>query len=378
MEEACERFLEAMDELVALLYDEPQWLETYFSMPVSWREISHGGAKWWNLFSRLDVFVTRDGSIQICEINSDTPSGQSDMWALLDAFGTTTPWGELPGGDYTDRFFDFLHRLAPTREGAQASKPTLAILYPTDVTEDLELIEDYRVFATARGFEVVLGGPRNLQFSDDGRVWLFGTPIDVILRHYKTDWWGERRRMWYNTPFIWDYEPLDELAPLLSADEAGQVAVVNPFASMPTQSKKALAFLWEHKSRFTPRSQETIERFVPFTRCIDAQFLEEALHEKDRWVLKSDFGCEGEEVLVGALVTQEAWRLSLKLIIPERWVAQEFFEVEPLADGWLPNFGLYTIAGKSAGLYTRINPPTGITDTHAVVLPVAIEASSER
>lgn len=376
-EEASERFLEVMDELVQQLHDEPALLRDYFSMPETWQEMSLGGAPWWNLFARMDVFYTVDGRIQICEINTDTPSGQPDMWALLEAFGADDRWGTIPGGDYNARLVRFLRALTPPHVQKAGRAPALAIVYPTDITEDLELIRGYMRLGREAGFAVVHGGPRNLHIDTGGRVRLLGEPVDVILRHYKTDWWGERRRMWYHAPFILDPEPLDVLAPLLDADARGTVAVVNPFGAMPTQSKKALAYMWEHLERFSPAARETVRRYVPMTRRLEDDFEARYLNDRSRWVLKSDFGCEGEEVVVGRLVTQEQWRLTLKRVIPERWVVQEFFEIQPLEDGSLPNFGVYTIAGKPAGLYTRTNPPTGITDTHAMVLPVAVAPDLE-
>lgn len=372
LKEAAERFLVVIDELIQQLRDEPSLLQDYFSMPPTWQAMSLQGAPWWNLFARMDVFYTVDGRVQICEINSDTPSGQTDMWALLKTFREDACWGTLPGDDYRPRLVHYLRALVPGRVHEEGRAPGLAVVYPTDITEDLELIRAYMRIAREAGFRVVHGGPRNLEVDGEGRVRLFGEPVDVILRHYKTDWWGERRRMWYHAPFIIDAEPLEVLAPLLDAEARGTVAVVNPFGAMPTQSKKALAYMWEHLDRFSPAARETVRRFIPETRRLEADFEARYLNDKARWVLKSDFGCEGEEVVVGRLATQEQWRLALKRVIPERWVIQEFFEVQPLEDGTLPNFGVYTIAGKAAGLYTRTNPPTGITDAYAMVLPVAV------
>ena len=375
---AGEALLEVLDELFQRLQAQPEWLERHFSMPPSWVHMSTGGAQWWNLFARLDVFHTVDGRWQICEINSDTPSGQTDMWALIEAYGgDETPWGTIPGADYEGRFVRLLQQLTPQR-GKAATPPVLAIIYPTDIPEDLDLIAAYRRMGEAGGFDVVLGGPTNLRIEVDGSVSLFGRRVDVMLRHYKTDWWGERRRSRYDMPPIWDAEPFEVLGGLLDADAAGRVAIINPFASMPTQSKKAFAFLWEQLESFSEKSQQTIRAYVPKTYRFSGFEFETLLREQKRWVLKSDFGCEGEEVVVGANVSADHWRRSLKLAIPDRWVVQEFFEIQPLADGALPNIGLYTVAGKSAGLYGRVNKAQKITDMNAVVLPVVIERGEER
>ena len=125
-EEASERFLEVMDELVQQLRDEPALLRDYFSMPEPWQAMSLGGAPWGNLFARMDVFYTVDGRIQICEINTDTPSGQPDMWALLEAFGADDRWGTIPGGDYNARLVRFLRALTPPHVQKAGRAPALA------------------------------------------------------------------------------------------------------------------------------------------------------------------------------------------------------------------------------------------------------------
>ena len=43
---------------------------------------------------------------------------------------------------------------------------------------------------------MALGSPFNLSNGAEGRVHLFDNPGDVLLRHYKTDWWGERMPAW--------------------------------------------------------------------------------------------------------------------------------------------------------------------------------------
>lgn len=376
LQQAGEGLLAVMDELFRLLRREPKWLESYFSMPPSWIDMSLGGPDWWNLFARLDVFPTVDGRWQICEINSDTPSGQTDMWALLQVFGETNEWGVVPGGDYEARFMALLRSLTPSMSHGASNRPVLALIYPTDISEDLDLVAAYRRQGESAGFDVVLGGPSNLQRLTDGSIGLFGQKIDVMLRHYKTDWWGERRRSWYNASFIWDAAPLEMLGPVLEADAAGSLVVVNPFGVMPTQSKKAFAFLWDHCDRFSDEAQRVIHAHVPRTRRFSDCDHATLIREQARWVLKSDFGCEGEEVIVGRNVSEERWRLSLKLAIEERWVVQEFFEIQPIEDGSLPNIGLYTVAGKSAGIYTRVNPPQQITDGRAQVLPVVIASGA--
>src|SRR6201999_2780696 len=68
---------------------------------------------------------------------------------------------------------------------------TVGILYPTELVEDLSMVQLYRWWLEARGCRVVIGSPFNLR-PGDGRAGLFDVPCDLFVRHYKTDWWSER------------------------------------------------------------------------------------------------------------------------------------------------------------------------------------------
>ncbi len=51
-------------------------------------------------------------------------------------------------------------------------------------------------------------------------------------------------------------------------------------------------------------------------------------HGRGRWVLKSDFGCEGSDVVIGAAVTADEWDDALAHAIAQRWVAQRWVAQE--------------------------------------------------
>jgi len=218
----------------------------------------------------------------------------------------------------------------------------------------------------------VLGSPYNLQpLADDG-VALFGRRCDVVLRHYKTDWWGERLPVRDDEAPFPDPEPLSQaLATLLGAELAGRVAVVNPFGAVLPQNKRAFAFCWEAIDRFSPAAQSIIRAAVPFTRRLEACDRELLRREREAWVLKTDYGCEGDEVLVGRETPPEMWADWLAHAIPNRWVAQRHFESRRDGAGRVANHGVVLAGGRAAGLYTRLS--VGATDAGAISAPVVIE-----
>jgi hypothetical protein len=275
-----------------------------------------------------------------------------------------------PNESFDEQFWRMLvaSHQASVAGGASAARPvpqSVAIVYPTDLPEDLSMIAIYKQWLEARGCEVTLGSPFNLGDDGRGRVTVLGEPVDLIVRHYKTDWWGERETIWTNQAPFEDPDPLTrEITLLLEAESEGRVAVVNPFGAVVTQNKFAMALMWERQDLFSEDSKAWIAEYIPETRRLTA-VNPEAL-KREEWVLKSDYGCEGDSVLVGPFVKPQDWQLALATVIPEHWIAQRFFEVAPIQDGEdgedgengevaLPNYGVYLIGGRAAGFYTRLS-----------------------
>jgi hypothetical protein len=249
----------------------------------------------------------------------------------------------------------------------------VGILYPTDLTEDLSMILLYRRWFEERGWRVTLGSPFNLRPFPGGRAGLFDTPVQVFVRHYKTDWWGERLPVWDNDEEFADPDPLERpLGIVLRALLEGRAAIVNPFGAVVPQNKRAMALMWEEIARFSPGAQEAIRRYVPRTVRLETLSREELIREKDGWVLKSDYGCEGEEVVVGRDASPETWEAALLHAVPGRWVAQRRFEALRDEDGGTANYGVFLCGGQAAGLYTRVS--SAATDHLAVTVPTLVRA----
>jgi glutathionylspermidine synthase len=246
---------------------------------------------------------------------------------------------------------------------------TVGLVYPTELTDDLPLVRLYRLWLEERGYAVVLGSPYNLTFRD-GHTRLFDESIDVLMRHYKTDWWGERESVWLDDP-IEDCRPLEAPArAVLSGMAAGTLAVINPFGAVVPQNKRSFALMWEQIHRFPPSAQAAIERYVPVTRRLEVMHREQLLAQREQWVLKSDYGAEGEEVIVGRAVGDAAWRQVLSRARPRRWIAQQYFAAETDARGASINWGVFLVAGRAAGLYARVQ--VGATDARALSAPALV------
>lgn len=376
--------LRTVAERIGLLYHElteivlrhPALLDQFFQLTPWQKAMWLASAGRWHGIARVDLFICADGRVRACEMNSDTPSGEAEAVLLNQLLHPFHPDTIDPNTEFAASFWQMLvasHR-ARLQRGGQPFNITpqkIALIYPTDLPEDLSMIALYKSWLETRGCRVLLGSPFNLGVDRGGRVTVLGEAVDLIIRHYKTDWWGERELVWTNQAEFPDPDPLErELSLLLAAEDEARVTVVNPVGSVVTQNKLSLALMWEKRALFSAQAQEWIAAHIPETRRLTA--LAAAELKQEEWVLKSDYGCEGDAVVCGPFVKPPDWRLALAAAIPRHWVAQRFFEVAPLEDGLLPNYGIYLLGGRAAGFYTRLSAQA--TNHTAVTAPTFIAA----
>lgn len=361
-------------ELSQVVLNHPELLDEFFGLTPFQKMMWLASEGRWHGIARVDLFLCTDDRIRACEMNSDTPSGEAEAVLLNQLLHPFSPGTADPNANFAEDFWRMLVASHQARTEGDAPPNRIGIIYPTDLPEDLSMMAIYKRWLEERGCRVTLGSPFNLGSDAQGRVTVIGEPVELIVRHYKTDWWGERELIWANQAEFADPDPLDrELLLLLQAENEGRVTVVNPFGAVITQNKLAMALMWERKEWFSSEAQQWIEAYIPETRRI-TPLDPQQLHRED-WVLKSDYGCEGDSVVCGAFVKPQDWQLALATLIPEHWVAQRFFDVAPIAgeqgmEELLPNYGVYLLGGRAAGFFTRLSRKA--TDYTAVTAPTFV------
>ena len=355
------------EELCQVINSKPEFIDSYFNLTPYEKLLWFSSKGRWHGIARMDLFIEKDGRIRFCEMNSDTPSGEAEAVLLNQLIQPKYPDTVDPNTSFADKFVSMIES-SYKLSGGSKDKPTVGIIYPTEMPEDLSMIIIYRKWIESRGFEVALGSPFNIIRDSGGDVYLFDKKIDVMFRHYKTDWWCERFSAWSDGGEYPDDEPLDiQLKHVLSAEMDNKLTVINPFGAVVTQNKLSMSFLWQYMDLFSKKSQEIIKEYIPETYRLK-DIPKETLSQED-WVLKSDYGCEGDEVVVGRFVTEAIWKESLEKAIPERWIVQKYFDAVPV-DNMIPNYGVYLIGGEAAGIYTRLSAKG--TDYTAVTVPTFI------
>lgn len=361
---------EVYDEVVGLVGEDADLLDDFFGLTPIQKAMFEVSKPLWHGIARADLFFTEDG-LQAAELNCDTPTGEAEAIVLSQLAKKRFPSMLDPNEGLEAAFVEMLRRMREAFVGPDARK-TVGIVYPTEFTEDLSLIKLYRRWLESAGFEVALGSPYNLRSTEaDSTVRVFDEPVSVLLRHYKTDWWSERASAWKDEDLL-DKAPLARpLEIALRAQVEGRTVVVNPFGAVVPQNKRAMAFMWEHIHRFSVASQDVIRELVPVTSRLESMHPAMLVAQREEWVVKSDYGAEGEEVVIGKDTPPEEWQKTLDLAESGRWIAQRRFEAVADATGRTTNFGVYLIAGEPRGLYVR--KQAGVTDAAAASLPVLID-----
>jgi hypothetical protein len=378
---AAEAIAGAFDEVAQAVHRDPALLDDFFALTPVQKLLWQSSAPLWHGFARADVFLVDDAAAVVprlravvCELNADTPSGQAEAVLLGPAVGV--PPARDPNRHLEAHTAQLLQHFLARVERSPTAVPTIGIIYPTEIGGDFGLVRLYQRWCERLGWKVVLGSPFNLQPTegDDGGIALFGQRCDLLLRHYKTDWWGERLPLWQDEDPFPDPDPLaGPIALVLEAVARRRCLVVNPFGSVLVQNKRAMAFLWERRASLSPAAQAAVAAHLPPTFRLEAMDPEQLVRQQAAWVLKSDYGCEGEEVLIGAATTPAIWQEALAEARPQRFVVQRFFAAQPgpaLPDGHasLVNHGVYLVAGRTAGIYARLaSAGTDVTALSAAV-----------
>lgn len=357
------------DEGVQLVAEDTSLLESFFGLTPVQRAMFEASQPLWHGIARADVFFTADG-VAVAELNCDTPTGEAEAVVLGELARAAHPGLLDPNQDLPKAFLRMVGAVRDALVGPGANK-VVGIVYPTEFTEDLSLVRLYKRWLEGAGFEVALGSPYNLRSTEqDATCRVFDEPVSTLLRHYKTDWWSERASAWTD-------ERLEDEAPLsgplyvaLRAHAEGKTAVINPFGAVLPQNKRMMAFMWENIHRFSLLSQDVVRELVPITSRLESLHPEMLKAQRESWVIKSDYGAEGDEVIVGRFVDDAAWAETIEHARSGRWVAQRYFEAELDAQGRATNFGVFVAAGQPAGLYARVQ--AGPTDDAALSTPVLI------
>jgi hypothetical protein len=322
-----ERFARLIEKTIDLVRGDAALLGFYGFNPGLRRMIESEPARLPVAFARYDAFRT-PGGWRFSEFNCDVPGGVHEGAGLNDLIGGTPSRFQV-----VDLLAESLCR--------NTVRPTIAICYASGFAEDLEQCQFLRRKWSRIGLRSILCNPENLVWN--GRdLRAFGEHIDIVYRFFPVEWLTE----------------VDNLDALLSASRSGGLPMINGLSSLIGQSKKTMALWHERLDLFDSEERDLILRHVPRSEEFRLANLDRYRRDRERLVVKRQFGRIGEEVLMGVHSDDEEWADWLRWpgSEPEEWIVQERFENLPIdveGETIYGCFGPYVVDGRFAGLYNR-------------------------
>jgi glutathionylspermidine synthase len=311
-----------------------------------------------SLYGRFDFLIDQNGYWQLIEYNADTPSGGREASGLEPGIARLFRGCARPSIGFRRRLVRTLQRRIAQHDGCVRR---VGIISSHSWLEDFcQAVWLSRLLCRA-GQSTVVGDVTDLHV-DDNHVTLRGLPIDALYRFYPIE------RLYRHAVF----------APLWEAAIEGRILLLNGLRGFLAQSKACLAWLWTNRQRLPPASRALVEAHLPPTvlaRDADPKLLRES-------VVKHVNGREGDSVVFGSKLEEEAWQARLLEggYVVQRAVASPRLE-DVSVDDWnrtvrriaerFACVGAFTLGGRFGGCYTRLDG--AITSSRATYVATLIE-----
>ncbi len=343
--------------------------------------------------SRLDSFLTQDGSLQFVEYNAESPAGSAYEDGLADLFAQLPVMVEFARRYPLSRFFvkekllDMLLKNYREYLGNKEPKiPNIAIVdWPgVPTVSEFELLKG---FFESKGVPTIICDPRELEYRE-GKLYHQDFPIDLLFKRVL----GSELLM-----------KADEVRPILQAYEDGAVCMINSFRCKLFHKKMIFGLLTDEKNGkyFTEDEKALISRHIPWTRKVktgtstyqgqEIDLPTFILKDRERLVLKPNDEYGGKGIYIGWESTDAQWRDAFELALKEPYVVQEkvLIAKEPfpvLQDGMLVfaersvDCDPFIFDGKVAGVLTRLSAEAllNVTAGSGSVIPTfVIEAQND-
>ncbi|WP_160674573.1 glutathionylspermidine synthase family protein [Clostridium sp. C8-1-8] len=300
------------------------------------------------LWVRYDGFRKENG-IFYSELNYDKPCAQRECSfnsKVEDAFGD----------NFDNDIYETIRRTC-LKEFPDKDEVNIAFLTAPSRYEETHLAIYLKDILEDSKHSFILVGPDNFDVLDD-KVYVFGKPIDVIIRLYPTE-------------FLYEVRHFEQI---LKLHDLGKVLILNDPRVIIGQCKSLYAYLWKlldsKDCRISEAEAKVIKAVLPRTEILKVDNFYKAFNDKDKYVVKPVFGRYSIDVFIGKLHNEEEWKESLEYVKKEMdnktFILQEFSEIDaetaPYYDGRFSydveafgNYGVFLSGNKFIGSCIRWN-----------------------
>lgn len=154
---------------------------------------------------------------------------------------------------------------------------------------------------------------------------------------------------------------------ILNAFAAGNLLLFNGPVSELLSNKLTLALLSEQENSniFSPREQELIKKYIPWSRKITPGLQEFILTNREKLVIKPGDGYGGFNISVGSKCTPQQWEDMVKQAVKEKnFLVQEYIESFPYLYQYGENgctrhdavWGVFVFGSVYGGAWVRVVP----------------------
>jgi glutathionylspermidine synthase len=278
---------------------------------------------------RFDFHYTVEGW-RISEVNADVPGGYVEASGWNELFAAEYAGTMLPP-DASRRYVEAILRTAG--EGSQ-----VALAHSTVYSEDRQVMAYLAKVMTQCGLRPCLVSPQHIRWKQ-GRAQIDANfacgEIAAVVRLCPAEW-------------IPSSAPRGEWKSWFAGS---QTPLSNPGCALVLQSKRFPLVWCELRSILSCWREVLPEAIAP------SELPEKQLEE---WVFKPAFGRVGEDVGIRGVTPNGEYDKILRSMRkhPQDWIAQRRFQILPVEteDGPMyPCIGVYTVDGKTAGLYGRVS-----------------------
>lgn len=314
---------------------------------------------------RVDLLLGHDGTWRACEINTDCPGGHNEALGLP---RLARAQGFEGGHDPTDVVSALTRRLAKLAITPSGERRAVGLMFATGYAEDLQIAALLERSLRRRGVRAIRVPPLAPRFRD-GALCVGDTRLGVLYRYFPTEY----------------MEGQKNVGDIVRAVSTGACRTLASFAEIYAQSKLAMARSWARRGDVDAADREAIERHLPETHEVLDVAADDLRHERAGWVLKRALGRVGDEVFVGEMCADDAWRAIVDGVVElagrgERWIAQRFVPQRAFATPWgdrLVTLGAYVLDGRFVGYFARVTPRSHCSHD-ALVVPVFVRAEGPR
>ncbi|MFF9644132.1 hypothetical protein [Kitasatospora aureofaciens] len=308
-------------------------------------------------------------SFKLLEFNVGTHLGGTDRAELL----------RLHLEDEAFRSFTEEHRLDYVHTGAQivqvlrqlgeqvtgGAEPVVAFVEADGGLKPyLHLVHSFQEMAERLGLRILLAEVSQLTSKDD-KLYLDGTPVDVVLRYFSVN------------QLCADGGDGAEAEPFFRAHEAGKTLLYTPLDGLLFEQKTSLALLSDPAWRGAYSAEEAalIDRVVPWTRLLTdgettadgerVDLLDYCRAHRADLLLKPGNEDGGTGIVSGWTVDERTWREALSGGNDKGWLVQRRVvpRAEPMVDpetrtlrDWHATWGMFVTPHGYGGFHVRALP----------------------